>query len=193
VLWLQKQFPVTFKAFDILSFNSEDITDWPYLKRKDLLKTVISNSRIEYVPHSVNIKALFEETRKQGEEGIILKNILSGYVYERSFDWLKIKNWREEICTVVGYTPGKNARTPWFGSLVLARDGEFRGCVGSGFNDWELRKIKDIFTDSPKTATPFDIGEPYTAVQTNLKVEVKYYKTTEAGVMRFPVFVRVVN
>ena len=77
--------------------------------------------------------------------------------------------------------------------MVLAKDGKFVGCAGSGFNDWELRQLKDIFADSPKTARPFDIGEYYTAVKTNLKVKVKYYKITEAGVMRFPIFEEIVT
>ena len=67
------------------------------------------------------------------------------------------------------------------------------GCAGSGPNDWELRQLKDIFADSPKIAKPFDIGQPYTAVDTNLKVLVKYYQITENGVMRIPIFEKIVT
>lgn len=64
--------------------------------------------------------------------------------------------------------------------------------MGSGFSDWELRRIKDIFDSSPRVAHPFDIGEPWVPVATNLRAEVKYYKVTDSGVLRFPVFLRLV-
>ena len=96
-------------------------------------------------------------------------------------------------CEVVGFTQGKNARKGFFGSLVLARNGKYRGKAGSGFNDWELRQIKDILSDAPRIGKPFDIGDLYTAVKTDLKVQVKYYKTTKNSVMRFPVFLEVIQ
>jgi len=73
----------------------------------------------------------------------------------------------------------------------LSKGGKFIGCAGSGPNDWELRQLKDRFTDAPEIAKPFDIEEEYTALDIKLKVEVKYYKHTDNGVMRFPVFVRI--
>jgi len=85
------------------------------------------------------------------------------------------------------------SRAPFFRSLVLAKDGKFVGCAGSGLNDWELRELKDLFTDAREIPHPFDIGEDYTALDIKLKVEVKYYKHTDNGVMRFPVFVRIVS
>ena len=139
-----------------------------------------------------NKEEAWKQVVDQGEEGLILKDINSRYEHERSWKWLKIKNWRWQICDVVGYTPGKNARAGFFGSLVLAKDRKFIGCAGSGLNDWELRQLKDIFHDAPKMARPFLIGESYTAVKTNLKVLVKFYKITENGVMRFPIFEKIV-
>lgn len=72
-------------------------------------------------------------------------------------------------------------------------DGNLRGCAGSGPSDWELRQIKDILEDAVEVPKPFEIGDPYTAVKTDLRVLVKYYKITENGVMRFPVFEKVVE
>jgi hypothetical protein len=51
--------------------------------------------------------------------------------------------------------------------------------------------VKDLISEAPQIARPFDIGEPYTAVKVDLKVLVKYYKIAKEGkVMRFPVFER---
>jgi len=178
-----------------MKLNGEDLTNRRYLERKEILADLLAVAppTFQYVPHSFDLEKKWEEeVVKRGEEGLILKDVNAPYEYERSYKWLKVKYWKPpEICDVVGYTPGKNARSSFFGSLVLAQNGRFKGCVGSGFNDWELRQLKDLFSDAKKVAKPFDIGEDYIAVDTKLRVEVKYYKHTDAGVFRFPVFVRV--
>lgn len=183
-------------AFDILRFNGDDVTDRSFFRRKQLLQELLVGHRgtIQFVQHRSDIEDAWKEVKRNEEEGLVLKDVNSRYQNERSYSWLKIKNWRHEICDVVGYTLGKNARVHFFGSLVLARDGKFRGCAGSGFSDWELRQVKDIFDDSPKMSCPFSIGEPYTAVKTSLRVLVKYYKITQQSrVMRFPVFEKIVS
>ncbi len=192
--WLIQEAPIVHKAFELLKLNGEDLTDKPYWKRKQLLKDLLADRRtIQYVPYRRDCEEHFKEVKKAEEEGLVLKDLNSRYAYERSYSWLKVKNWRPpETCQVVGFTRGKNSRSHFFGSLVLAKDGKFRGCVGTGFNDWELRQVKDILSDAPRVVKPFNIGEPYTAVKTDLKVQVKYYKITENGVMRWPVFLKVV-
>jgi len=196
-LLLRQQFPITYKAFDILELNGLNVEKWSYLKRKQLLNELLHshevNDVIQYVPHHFNAKQFFEEVKKAEGEGVIVKKVDSPYLHERSYNWLKVKNWRFEICDVVGYTPGKNSRAWFFGSLVLAKDGKYRGCVGSGFSDWELRFFKDKFADAEKIPKPFNIGEDYTAVKTNLKVKVKYYEVTNSSVLRHPVFVELSN
>jgi len=172
-----------------------DVTKQPYLKRKQLLFELLESAppEIQYVSYMFELEKAWADVVHRGAEGLILKDVNSAYEYDRSYKWLKLKNWKHEIVGVVGYTPGTNARAPFFGSLVLAKDGKFVGCAGSGPNDWELRQLKDLFTDAPKIEPPFDIGEPYTALDIKLKVVVKFYKHTVNGVFRFPVFVRVVS
>jgi bifunctional non-homologous end joining protein LigD len=160
------------------------------LERKAVLKDLLKglNSDIHYVPFRTDLEKAFEEVVQKQREGLILKRLDSGYEGSRSWDWLKVKNWRHTVCQVAGYTPGKNSRSIYFGSLVLVKDGKFVGHAGSGFNEWELRTIKKALDESQKTENPFDIGEPWTAVKTDLQIKAKYYKITDSGVMRFPVF-----
>jgi len=195
IYYLRPQFPITFEVFDILKLDGKDLTKVPWMKRKELLKALLSNhlGTFQYVPHRFDLEDYWEEVKKREGEGLILKDINSPYVHERSYKWLKLKNWRWRTCEVVGYTPGKNARAHFWGSLVLAENGKFIGCAGSGPSDWELRQVKDILSDAPKVDKPFNIGEPYIAVETDLKVLVKYYQITENGVMRFPVFENIVS
>jgi len=172
-----------------------DVTKQPYLARKKLLFELLEGAplEIQYTSYTFELEKAWEDIVRRGAEGLILKDINSPYEYDRSYKWLKLKNWKLQIVDVVGYTPGKNARVPFFGSLVLAKDGKFVGCAGSGPNDWELRQLKDLFADAKRIPRPFDIGEDYTALDIKLKVSVKYYKHTVNGVMRFPVFFKIVS
>jgi len=198
ILWKQRQFPLIAKGFDITNLNGEDLTKRRYLDRKEILAELLKGapSTFQYTSHTFELEQKWDEVKKRGDEGLILKDINSAYEYERSYKWMKLKNWKPpEVCDVVGFTLGKNARSSFFGSLVLVDPltKQFRGCVGTGFNDWELRQIKDLITDAKKVAKPFDIGEPYTALDFKLRVEVTYYKHTVNGVMRFPVFLKIVS
>lgn len=192
---LRQQFPIVLKGFDLPMINEESLEDKPYFMRKIILGDLLAgNETIQYVPFRRDCEQHFKEVKNAEGEGLVLKDLKSRYENARSYSWLKVKNWRPpEVCDAVGFTPGKNARKGFFGSLVLARNGKYRGKAGSGFNDWELRQIKDILSDAPRADKPFDIGEPYTAVKTDLKVKVKYYKITENGVMWFPVFLEVIQ
>lgn len=192
---LIRRYPVVFKAFDVIKLDGEYVVDKPYWKRKTLLRGLICKSGvIQFVPYRRDVEKAWTEVVEQQREGLILKDFNSRYALgERSWSWLKVKNWRTEECLVVGYCPSSKGRQ--FGSLVLAnpKDGSFRGCVGSGFNDYEMAKIWDILSHSPENEKPYPetlVGEPYIAVKTNLKVLVKYYEATENGHLRHPVFIK---
>lgn len=193
VYWKRLKWPITQMAFDMMELNGEDITHYPYLERKKLLKELLEGSgclpEIHYAPYTYNLKEAWADVLTRGNEGLILKDPNSAYEYERSYRWLKLKNWKHQTVDVAGYTAGSGARSATFGALVLTKNGKFVGCVGSGFNDWELRQIKGKLDAAPRRIPrSFDIDEPWTAIDIELQVIVKYYKHTENGVMRFPVF-----
>ena len=195
--WLIRQYPLKFAIFDVMRRKGRNVEKKPFLQRKTMLREMLEDcidDRLRYVPYRYDCVKHFEETKKAEGEGLIAKDVNSGYVYERSYSWLKVKNWRHEVCDVVGFTQGKNSRRHFFGALVLAKDGKRIGKAGGGFNDWELRQVKDILSDAPRVTEPFDIGEPYTAIQTDLRVQVKYYQLTGLNkVMREPVFEKIVS
>jgi bifunctional non-homologous end joining protein LigD len=191
---LREKYPIKLEVFDVLQLNGNSVEQAPYWKRKEALQQLLDgmDETVEFVRFEKDLQKAWKRTLREDLEGLIVKRFESPYEHNRSYSWLKVKNWQFESCNVVGYTAGQNSRSPFFGSLVIARDGKLRGCVGSGLNDWELRKIKDILTDSPPMENPFSheqVGEPYKAVKTNLQVLVKYYLTTDSGVMRHPIFI----
>ena len=193
-LLLRRRYPIVFKAFDIIKLG-EYVVDKPYWKRKTLLRGLIRKlDTIQFVPYKRDVEKAWREVVEQQKEGLILKDFNSRYALgERSWSWLKVKHWRVEECEVAGWTLGKDSRSGFFGSLVLAKDGMFRGCVGSGFSNYELLKIRDILRDSLKMPKPFPdsvVGESYTAVKTGLRVLVQYYQVNPSGVLRHPVFLK---
>ena len=186
------------EAFDVLEADGTNVEKKPYYERKDLLYKLLmkhtEDNTIEYVSYESDLVKAWNEAVAKNREGLIVKQKDSPYEHDRSYNWLKVKNWIFQCCNVMGYTSGKNARTPFFGALVLAKDGKFVGLAGGGFSDWELRRFKDLFSDAPRVSKPFSdaqVGESYVAVGVNVQVLVRYYKLTDAGVMRFPVFCRI--
>jgi ATP-dependent DNA ligase len=191
---LIEQYPITMQAFDLIERDGKSLEDLEYWKRKEELLEVCmqTTDSIRFVPYVKSLQGAWKDVVRKNLEGLILKETDSRYEHERSYSWRKLKNWRFETCKVIGYTEGSNARMPFFGSLVLTRNGEYRGCVGSGFNEWELRKLKDILNSAEITDRPVPyerVGEPYRAVKTDLHCLVKFYEITGSGVMRHPVFI----
>jgi bifunctional non-homologous end joining protein LigD len=192
---LRDQFPIVLEAFDLTERNGKSLEDLRYYERKEQLLEVcldINDATIRYVPPHKDIAVAWHRIIKENREGLILKQTESPYRHERSYSWLKLKNWRFEWCNVEGYTPGERSRVAFFGSLVLSKNGEYRGCVGSGFSDWGLRQWKDIFADAETVDPPFPytrVGEPYRAAKTKRQVLVKYYEITNSNVMRFPIHI----
>lgn len=194
------QFPLKMEVFDILAADGTNVERVPYSNRKDMLWDVFAGEdsimeygqTIEYVPFEKDLPQAWTEVIRKDREGLIVKQTESAYEEDdRSYNWLKVKNWRFELCDVVGFTPGINSRSFFFGSLVLERKGSFRGCAGSGFNEWELRKFKDLFSDAPRTPKPYSeeqVGSAYTAAKLKTRVLVKFYQITDSNVLRFPVF-----
>jgi ATP-dependent DNA ligase len=191
---LREQYPVKLEAFDVLQLHGMDVENKPYYERKDMLYKLLRDTEdtVEYVSYESDLVKSWNEAVTQNREGLIVKQRESPYEHDRSYSWLKVKNWRFENCDVVGFTAGENSRSPFFGSLVLAKDGDFIGCAGSGLNGWELRKFKDIFSSAPRMPLPYSyaqVGEPYTAVKVDIEVLVKFYQITENNIMRFPIFI----
>ena len=200
---LRQQFPVKMEVFDILQADGKNMETEPYSERKDcLLEDFFGDEdgllqgcpeeTIQYVQFETDLQLAWKEVITKDREGLIVKRLDSPYEHDRSYSWLKVKNWRFVGTEIVGFTPGKNARRPFFGSLVLAREGKYVGKAGGGFNEWELRKMKDILFDAVTDKKPFgyeQVGEPYQAVDVKMQALIKYYQTTDAGVFRFPVYI----
>ncbi len=121
----RRQVRVTFKAFDILYLNGQELTGLPLReRRKYLLETV----PFEYVvegedcQNEVELMRFYEEALKRKFEGIVVKNLSAPYeIGQRSYTWLKLKPERDTVdCTIVKALYGKGRRAGLYSSFLLA-------------------------------------------------------------------------
>jgi len=104
-------------VFDVLYYDSENVTSKSLIERKDILKKCLSrkNKNVELIEYVIkNGKKLFNLAKSMNLEGIVGKKINSKYyVGKRTDEWIKIKNIQDDDFFVIyfvikskGYTLG---------------------------------------------------------------------------------------
>jgi bifunctional non-homologous end joining protein LigD len=189
--------PVTFIAFDLVALDGRDLLSTELrIRKKTLRETIVDSPNILFAAHvERDGKALFEEARASGIEGIVGKRADSTYRPGlRTPDWVKIKSWRGQSCAIAGYTAGRGRRTNQLGALILAiLDGDrlvHSGQVGTGFDEKTLRDLRErlqplVVPTSPITPVP-RTSEPATWVRPELICEVRFTEWTSDGMLRHP-------
>ncbi|AXV39476.1 ATP-dependent DNA ligase [Methanobacterium sp. BAmetb5] len=191
---LAKKLPATLNLFDILRFQGEDLTSQALVQRKKiLLKAVQEEGHVKIVPfktvNSKKIKDHFIESIQKGYEGLILKNASSKYESgKRSPHWLKIKRSETIDVNVVGAT--KSTGSIAFGALILEKDGQYFGKVGTGFSDLDRKEILKFLEKNRGVADiPFPSDLDILLTTRQLPAEIKANEIVK-GKPRAPVWVR---
>lgn len=156
-----------------------------------------SNYRVSEVEEDGQL--LFEAARQHGLEGIMAKEKSGKYLPgRRSENWQKVKVRNTAECVVIGYNEGQGNRAATFGGLHIAelKDGKltYRGKVGSGFNDTDLKEVSAMIKKLKHTKKPVSdkvLDEKVSKwVEPVYYVEVTYASLTPDKNFREPVFVR---
>jgi bifunctional non-homologous end joining protein LigD len=190
--------PVSFIAFDLLWLDGESLLERPLEDRLEALRRVlVPGPRVQ---RSVAIegrgRALFEEARARGLEGVVAKR--KGSLYRpgrRTKDWIKVKATNRQECVIVGWSPGEGRREDGIGALLvgLYRDGRlvYAGHVGTGFTERTLRMLAERLAplevpDPPVAPPPADEVDLRGVrwVRPELVCEVEYLAFTAQGRMR---------
>jgi bifunctional non-homologous end joining protein LigD len=195
-----KASPAFCYVFDCLYLDGRSLINEPLTKRREWLKDAIkpdSPYRLSQVEEDGD--ALFEAARVHGLEGIMAKEKLGKYQPgKRSNAWQKIKVRNTAECVVIGYNEGQGNRASAFGGLHIAelKDGEltYRGKVGSGFTDEDLKTIAPMIKELKHTKKPVEdkvLDEKVSKwVEPKYFVEVTYASLTPDKNFREPIFVR---
>ena len=195
-----RQYPLVYYAFDILSLEGKDLTKLSLIERKKILKKFLGkNQIIRYNDHVEDEgTAFFNQVKAQHIEGVVAKKKDSKY-HEgaRSKEWLKIKHQSTQEAIIAGYTSPRGGRKH-FGALILGeyKDGELKyiGHTGTGFNDQALKDLWEEMQPLKSDKSPFGekikVNQPVTWVKTKLVCEISYTEITKDNMRRHPVYLQ---
>ncbi|MEK6862795.1 MAG: ATP-dependent DNA ligase [Nanoarchaeota archaeon] len=124
-----KKFPIELNLFDVIYSNGRSLINEPLLKRREILEGIVkqSNGKIILTKKLITdddkkASRFFEESLRNGNEGIMIKNINSNYVSGRYVNgWMKLKNILEPLdLVIVKAEYGEGKRAKWITSYTIA-------------------------------------------------------------------------
>ena len=208
----RRKSPVYFYAFDLLQLDGGSLIALPLKARKDVLEKLCADAG-DPIRYSAEIgddaRALLEEVKRRGLEGIVAKQRNS--VYEpgrRSGAWIKLKCVNEQEFVIGGYTPPEGSRK-YFGAILVGYYKEnrlmFAGKVGTGFTANSLSALHKKFRAEERDDCPFEDlpskqnGKWVQAITPSMMrklhwvnpvfvCEIKFAEWTRDGKLRAPVF-----
>ena len=156
-----EEYVVNYFLFDVLYLNGKDLTELPYLERKEILKSLFKENHLKMAKYTIvdNIEDFleyFQDSLKQGSEGLIAKSINEDSIYKagsRGYIWIKFKqSYQEKIADtidliIVGGNLGKGKWAGGYGALFGAiydnETGEFIVAtkIASGFSEENLKEF----------------------------------------------------
>jgi DNA ligase-1 len=175
---------VTYRAFDILFLNGQELTSLPLSERRKYLVEVVPP---EYLAegvecqNEVELMRFYDEALKKGFEGIVVKDLNSPYeIGQRTYTWLKLKPERDTIdCTIVKALYGKGRRAGLYSSFLLAvRDPKEKRLYTIGkVSNLPEQTMDTLATIVEKTKTSEDDEGVF--VKPTVVVEVTYQEIQE--------------
>ncbi len=177
----EEEIKVVFVVFDILYQNKSLIEEVLIKRRKILDKYPDTDYFIKTKIYDEGIK-LFKAVKKLGLEGIVAKEKLSKYYPNKRVDgWLKIKNIKDDMFYVLGYTFNKEKYSLYLGELK--NDSYYYvGKVSASKSNKITQDIKKLKTNKYKIRNLDDAKITY--VKPIKKVLVKYLEKTKEGKLR---------
>lgn len=205
-LSLDEKLKIKVAIFDIPFYEGYDLRKIPLLERKQVLDYIFKKARIKKSSAVINTEHIlghgsevYKNACKHGFEGIISKNISSGYVEKRSKNWLKVKCVKKQEFVIGGYTKPRGARH-FFGAILIGLyDNKKRliysGKVGTGFSEKTLEQLYKKFSSLETENCPF-AKEPELAkmkdvtwLKPKLVAEVEFIEWTNEKRLRHPAFI----
>jgi len=144
-----EKYPVEVNVFDVIYHNGKSLIKEPFKSRRDILNGLVPNIPGKIKPSSLLItgnkdkaKAFFDESIKQGNEGLMIKALDAEYKPGARVGFmLKLKSVMETLdLVIVGAEWGEGKRANWLSSFsvaVIDEEGNFLdvGKVGTGIKE----------------------------------------------------------
>ncbi len=200
--------PIKFFVYDVLELNGRDLLTTPLQQRKEILKSVFTDSQVlEHAPFIITdqpqeLEEFHTEQLAEGLEGAVVKQIDSPYQSGRKgWYWVKMKEKAGEFgkltdtidAVVLGYYVGRGKRTQFgLGAILVGlpnADGGFSTVakIGTGMTEEQLREMKQRLDAVAVVDKPaeFDVNKnlhPDTWVQPQVVVEVAADEITNSPI-----------
>ncbi len=183
-------------VFDILALDGQDLRGLKLIKRKEILKDLLSNppGNLHYSQHVAgNGKECFKAACSLGMEGIVGKRADSVYSGTRNGDWIKVKCEKRQEFVIGGYTVTDKSQRGLSALLLGAYEGgklKYTGRAGTGFTQRSaselLQELKPLATeDSPFENPPNPASnEKITWVKPELVAEIRFAELTKDNLLR---------
>lgn len=110
-----------------------------------------------------------QEIEEKKGEGIVVRDPNTLYINKRTSKALKIKNFKDTECKIIGYTEGKGKYLDKVGAIICQFPSQIIFKIGSGLSD----KFRN---NPPKIGTT---------------ITFKYQNITKYGKPRFPIYLRI--
>ena len=166
---------VQYQVFDALYVDGQNIMNQPLTHRRAKLEGLDLDGRVS-IPEILDFSTLNEIDdwiRVTGAEGVIAKDPSAVYK-PKNRGWIKRKLMQDLNARIVGWEYGKGKRANLMGAVHVIPEGLTEITkVGTGFSDDQLESM----------TTRLQSGEQMNCL-------VRYQEITKKGVLRFPVFVR---
>ncbi|MFD1930700.1 non-homologous end-joining DNA ligase [Nonomuraea mangrovi] len=196
---LVRSVPVTFMLFDLLHIDAVSAAGLPYTDRRLLLEETVTPGARWQVPvwfRGAGTEAV-EASKSLGLEGVVAKRLGSPYrPGQRSADWTKVKNFKNQEVIICGWKPGEGRRAGMIGSLLLGVHDEsgrlvFAGHVGTGFTERALAdlgaRLRPLERPDPSVlGVPPEHARGAHWVEPVMVGEVRYAEWTADGRIRHP-------
>lgn len=109
---------LVYQVFDVIELLGTSAVEHPYSYRRALLREMFNGTpnlvpgvqlaQSTPVSSAIEVRMLAEGVWARGGEGLIVKRSASPYLPgKRTRDWVKVKQLRSAVLTVVGYLPGR--------------------------------------------------------------------------------------
>ncbi|BDF59187.1 ATP-dependent DNA ligase [Christensenellaceae bacterium] len=190
---LSQEHPATFVVYDILYYDTKQVTDKPLMQRKELIYRNLTESPRMSISRFIETQgiALFDAAKKEALEGIVGKLKDSKYYMgKRTSDWIKIKNLADDDFIICGYI----TKTAHVTSLILGQynnKGEivYKGNVVLGISrsDYDIISAYPKISYNPITGKIPSEADNAVWIKPELVCTIKYMRRTNGGLQQ-PVY-----
>jgi ATP-dependent DNA ligase len=195
---LAAELPAAYVAFDVLWAGGKSVMARPLRERQELLRDVLATRTDPRLILSDGVIGdglrFFEEAAARNLEGVVAKRLSSPYLPGKRTDaWTKIKRTQRLYAAIIGFLPaGDDLKS----LLIAVEDGgrlRYAGRVGTGWNDTRRAHVNRLVRARVPSEPIVPCGVDATRVEPGLYCTVDFLERTDAGELRAPVFVELLD